>query len=238
METESEVKGADYSKIESSSGGLIKTRHQRAVEQQQQGHKFKSVLGVKGNVDVEEAWKRLQEQQAARLKHAHSNSALQSSTHEPLVATERIKIKRKYEYAGETVVEEKWVDRESAEAREYLSTLGDKEQVESSKSVAVGVAEESKKMVNDRGQKLRIVRKRPPLLEGIINGSIKPKFNTLEKSKLDFAQFVDREGLNDELVHNTKDGYLGKQDFLSRVEFHRETQIKEARAQELQKKNQ
>jgi hypothetical protein len=235
VETEKEVKKANYSKIESAEGGLIKTRHQRAIEQQQ-GKEYKSISNVKSNLDVQDAWKKLQEQFKERLKQKYSSSSNKLSDNQPLVANERIKIKRKYEYAGEIVTEEKWVDRESAEAKEYLSTLTDKDKVETSSTSVDKPSGESKKKVNDRGEELRIVRKRPPLLEGIINGSIKPKFNTLEKSKLDFAQFVDKEGINDELVQHNKDGYLEKQDFLSRVQFHRESQIKEIRRKELQNK--
>lgn len=237
VETEKEVKRANYSKIEGAEGGLIKTRHQRAVETQQ-AKGFKSVSNVKGSVDIEDAWAKLQAQSKERLKHRNgaSSAALSQNGSDSLalVANEKIKIKRTYEYAGEVVTEEKWVERESAEAQAYLSTLTEKDKVETKSSQPQQQQPQEKRLVNDRGEKLRVVRKRPSLLEGIINGSIKPKFNTLEKSKLDFAQLVDKEGINDELVQHSKDGYLEKQDFLSRVQFHRETQIKDIRQKELQ----
>ncbi|ORY84152.1 bucentaur or craniofacial development-domain-containing protein [Leucosporidium creatinivorum] len=44
------------------------------------------------------------------------------------------------------------------------------------------------------------------------------KLNTLEKSKLDWNKFVDKEDLSDSLTHARKDGYLDKQDFLGRTE--------------------
>ncbi|ONH68058.1 SWR1-complex protein 5 [Cyberlindnera fabianii] len=132
-ETEKEVKRANYSKIESSEGGLIKTRHQRAIETHSSTRDFKSVsLLQSGSVDVNDAWKKLMEQSRERLKFRYSADA-QEATHS-LVASEKIKIKRRYEYAGEMVTEEKWVDRESAEGKAYLNSLKDKEKVESNAS--------------------------------------------------------------------------------------------------------
>lgn len=158
------------------------------------------------------------------------------STTTTLSSNEKIKIKRKYEYAGEIVTEEKWVDRESFEAKQYINNLKSDEKIESSNDIKEEKIEK-KQRVNEKGEKLRIIRKRPPLLEGIINGSIKPKFNTLEKSKVDFAKFVDKEGINDELIQHNKDGYLERQDFLSRVQFHKDTQFKDIRKKELANKN-
>ncbi|GAA5963373.1 hypothetical protein JCM21900_000585 [Sporobolomyces salmonicolor] len=49
------------------------------------------------------------------------------------------------------------------------------------------------------------------------------KLNTLEKSKLDWTQYVSKEdGLSDTLAHARKDGYLEKKDFLDRVEMRKE----------------
>lgn len=230
LSTEKEVKSANYDRIESAEGGLIKTRTQRALEEQQ-AKQYKTVSGVKSNVDIDDVWKNLQAQSKERLKYRYgSSSPSPSQTPQQLNSNEKIKIKRKYEFAGEIVVEDKWVDRESAEAREYLNSIKNNpnEKVETQEG-----DDKPEQKSNDVGKKLRIKRKRPPLLEGIISGAIKPKFNTLEKSKLDFAQFVDKEGIDDELRQHNKNGYLEKQDFLSRVEFFKDTQIKEMRKKEL-----
>ncbi|KAH0536513.1 swr complex subunit, partial [Trichoglossum hirsutum] len=58
-----------------------------------------------------------------------------------------------------------------------------------------------------------------------------PKLNTIEKSKLDWAGFVDKEGLKDDLdVHGrAKEGYLGRMEFLGRVEAKREEEGRRAR---------
>lgn len=233
FQTEKEVKSANYSRIESAEGGLIKTRTQRAIEEQQ-AKQYKSVSAVKSSVDIDDMWKNLQAQSKERLKQRYgSSSPSPSQTPQPLVSNEKIKIKRRYEFAGETVTEEKWVDRESAEARAYLNSFKHK----SNDQIETKDGDRPKEQRTNDGKKLRIKRKRAPLLEGIISGAIKPKFNTLEKSKLDFAQFVDKEGIDDELKQHNKNGYLEKQDFLSRVEFFKDTQIKELRKKELLNKN-
>ncbi|GAA6055323.1 hypothetical protein JCM3770_005284 [Rhodotorula araucariae] len=51
------------------------------------------------------------------------------------------------------------------------------------------------------------------------------KLNTLEKSKLDWNNYVStQEGLSDTLTHARKDGYLDRRDFLDRVEGAKERQ--------------
>jgi len=237
LDTEKEVNKANYSRIESAEGGLIKTRTQRALEEQQ-ATQYRSVSGLKSNVDVDALWKNLQALSQERLKHRFSStSPSPTETPQPLISNEKIKIKRKYEFAGEIVTEDKWVDRESAEAREYLQSIKNKPNTEIETQAGDKSKEQEQQQNEHSGKKLRIKRKRPPLLEGIISGAIKPKFNTLEKSKLDFAQFVDKEGIDDELRQHNKDGYLERQDFLSRVEFFKDSQIKEMRKKELINKN-
>lgn len=50
------------------------------------------------------------------------------------------------------------------------------------------------------------------------------KVTTVEKSSMDWDKFKVDKGLEDELAHATKDGYLAKQDFLHRVD-HRQFEI-------------
>jgi len=45
----------------------------------------------------------------------------------------------------------------------------------------------------------------------------KPKLNVIEKSKLDWNQYVRKEGIRDELTHHNKDGYLERKAFLERT---------------------
>lgn len=58
----------------------------------------------------------------------------------------------------------------------------------------------------------------------------KNRITTLQKSKLDWNQFTDVEGLEDEFVKNRKDGYLGKQEFLQSVDAAEHEAARQVRA--------
>lgn len=53
-----------------------------------------------------------------------------------------------------------------------------------------------------------------------------PKMNTLEKSKLDWQKFVEKEDIQDDLKYKNKDGYMEKVEFLQRVDDRRLQQLK------------
>lgn len=59
------------------------------------------------------------------------------------------------------------------------------------------------------------------------------KLNVVDKSRHDWAGFVDKEGIAEELDEygRSKQSYLSRQDFLNRTEQHREAQSKDARMQ-------
>ncbi|KAG0331052.1 swr complex subunit [Podila humilis] len=71
---------------------------------------------------------------------------------------------------------------------------------------------------------VRYVRKKSTLDElASTYGVKKPmKMSTLEKSKLDWNQFVGKEGIEDELKQHNKDGYMEKVAFLQRTEARRD----------------
>ncbi|KAF9317365.1 swr complex subunit [Podila horticola] len=71
---------------------------------------------------------------------------------------------------------------------------------------------------------VRYVRKKSTLDElAATYGVKKPaKLNTLEKSKLDWNQFVGKEGIEEELKHHNKDGYMEKVAFLQRTDARRD----------------
>ncbi|KAF9164249.1 Craniofacial development protein 1 [Mortierella sp. AD011] len=71
---------------------------------------------------------------------------------------------------------------------------------------------------------VRYVRKKSILDELAATYGVKkpPKMNTLEKSKLDWKNFVGKEGIEDELKHHNKDGYMEKVAFLQRTDEHRD----------------
>ncbi|KAL8955804.1 MAG: hypothetical protein Q9193_006470 [Seirophora villosa] len=147
----------------------------------------------------------------------------------PQAASEdTITIKRTYVFAGETITEEKTVPKSSAEARLYLQSQSTQHPNPASSPVG------------EKGKKpLRRPKKRPSMFdpnpEGIVKGLAPtsgggkgPKLNVVEKSKLDWASHVDREGLKEELdvAEKAKGGYMGRMEFLGRSEAKREEELK------------
>ena len=167
-------------------------------------------------------------------------------------------IKRTYEFAGETHIEEKRVPKESAEARLYLSSL------DTSKPAPIyeQPADPSKPLLRKPLKRVSRfepnpaaeIRNLPPnatlprALYPITNLSTSrdavaataalanakqkaEKLNTVTKSKLDWAGFVDKEGIVDELKEHEQGGkaYLDRMDFLGRVEGRRDAEARKAR---------
>jgi hypothetical protein len=58
-----------------------------------------------------------------------------------------------------------------------------------------------------------------------------PKMNTLEKSRLDWQGYVEREGIKDDLKYTNKDGYMEKVAFLQRVDDRRLNDLKHGQKQ-------
>lgn len=142
---------------------------------------------------------------------------------EASIAEDKILIKRTYEFAGETVTEEKLVNKSSAEARLYLDAVAAQKNATTSTPL---------KKTPLRRPKKRISMFEPPQDDdsalsttGAKNKGT--KLNTIEKSKLDWAGYVDKEGIKDELevAEKAKDGYLGKMDFLDKMSAKREDGI-------------
>ncbi|KAF9544988.1 Craniofacial development protein 1 [Mortierella hygrophila] len=76
---------------------------------------------------------------------------------------------------------------------------------------------------------VRYIRKKSNLDELAATYGVKkpPKLNTLEKSKLDWKNFVGKEGIEDELKHHNKDGYMEKVAFLQRTDERRDQEYQE-----------
>lgn len=60
--------------------------------------------------------------------------------------------------------------------------------------------------------------KRKSNLDAMAQGNKPAKMNVLEKSRMDWAGFVDKEGINDDLKRFNKDGYVERQEFLKRTQ--------------------
>ncbi|KAI1975360.1 swr complex subunit [Ophidiomyces ophidiicola] len=181
----------------------------------------------------------------------HSNSKPSRS---PVVTGEEtITIKRTYKFAGEVITEEKTVPKNSAEAKLFLASYDDGVVAED-KPQADEVTEDSRHPLrrplqrwsrfdpNSPGAYKRSWTMPPQLLDhkkdtANTNAAAPPvsgpKLNTVMKSKLDWAAYVDEAGIQNELdAHSrAKEGYMGRMDFLNRVEAKREEERKNARLQ-------
>lgn len=155
---------------------------------------------------------------------------------------EMIKIKRTYNFAGKVHTEEKLVPRDSAEARLYLASQGE----------GGGGNGGDDDATNADGSERRMPRKafrsvfepvfatgdgqRTDLNLGIAmrlqaRDEKAKKLNTVEKSRMDWAGFVDKEGIKDELVlaGKAKGSFANQQEFLARTEARREEDARKVR---------
>uniref|UniRef100_A0A060T124 SWR1-complex protein 5 n=1 Tax=Blastobotrys adeninivorans TaxID=409370 RepID=A0A060T124_BLAAD len=212
-------------------GGLIKTRSQREAEKKEK--KFKAVQ--QSSIDVDALWEDMKKGSDPRKSEPGTDTAKSESPQGPEKSTEKstekkgtettedsvqhskdgtnedakngkeeeeyITINRRYMFAGKMTTETKRVPRSSAEAQAYLK---------------------------EQAQLRKPVRRKRSGLEAQLENLKAQKMNTLEKSRLDWLGFVDKEGIKDELVHHNKGGYLHKQDFLSRVDANLENARREA----------
>jgi hypothetical protein len=143
-----------------------------------------------------------------------------------------IKIKRTYKFAGEMITEEKTVPKDSAEAKAFLSSGENVEFVEvdgvPDRNLRRPLRKISRFDPNPTGTIKKSWEKQPVDADKDASG---PKINTVEKSRLDWAQYVDQAGIKDELrTHSkAKEGYMGRMDFLGRVDAKRDEEARQAR---------
>lgn len=169
----------------------------------------------------------------------------------PDVSADMITIKRTYNFAGETTTEEKLVPRESAEARLYLSSKPDN--VPKSPTPDSSITASPVRRPLRRPSRFDDPNPAPTSLlqtTASIKSHLAPtavntagmsavqrklaqgqKLNTVEKSKLDWAGYVDKEKLKDELdmADKAKGSYLDRMDFLGRSEQARDDVLREGR---------
>ncbi|KAI1659539.1 BCNT-domain-containing protein [Daldinia decipiens] len=240
---------------EGGEGGLIKTRSMRAAEKVEK--KSRAATGPV-TIDVDDLWAKMT---AAPLvpskadieteKEPPKPTQEQGSDEQSKGAKDRpqaekpgrqepvsmIKIKRTYNFAGKVHVEEKLVPRDSAEAKLYL-------------------ASQDPTLVEDAEAKNSQSRRKPrkafrsifePVIEGLTQRADlnlgmgarlqlreqakAKKLNVVEKSRMDWAGFVDKEGIKDELefAGKSKESYVNRQDFLARVAANRDEEARRAR---------
>ncbi|KAI0386101.1 BCNT-domain-containing protein [Hypomontagnella monticulosa] len=247
-------KDGDAQDDEGGEGGLIKTRSMRANEKLEK--KSRAATGPV-TIDVDDIWAKMT---AAPLMPSNTDAEIEKENQQPTQdssdgqtkgsrnksQTEKpgendpsvmIKIRRTYNFAGKVHTEEKLVPRDSAEAKLYLASQDPKatEDVEA-----------------EDGQTKRKPRKAfrsifEPVVEGIaqradlnlgMNARLQlreqakaKKLNVVEKSRMDWAGFVDKEGIKDELelAGKSKESYVNRQDFLARVAANKDEEARRAR---------
>lgn len=145
-----------------------------------------------------------------------------------------IRIKRSYNFAGRVHTEEKVVARDSAEARLYLASQGEdavSTDASPTKRATRKAFRSAFEPISDQGLG------RTDLDLGLAarmragKEAQAKKLNTVEKSRMDWAGYVDKEGIQDELklASKSKDSYAARQDFLARSEAIREDDARQAR---------
>ncbi|KAI1321857.1 bucentaur or craniofacial development-domain-containing protein [Xylariaceae sp. FL0255] len=237
---------------EGGEGGLIKTRSQRAQEKAQR--KSHAVTGPV-TIDIDDVWAKMvaapllptrdtTDSEKENKQPGEDDTNTKTTLENPLPKTcndgdpsEMIKIKRTYNFAGKVHTEEKLVPRNSAEAKLYLASQDPK---------AIEPDDEDEKPKRNPRKAFRSMFE--PAAEGLAQRADlnlgmtmrlqlreqqakAKKLNVVEKSRMDWAGFVDKEGIKDELelAGKSKESYANRQDFLLRVEANKEEEARRAR---------
>ena len=242
-----EVKKLDqlYTKYQGR-GGVIKTRAQRLRETQNTDKVAKPdsqpIVG-KSSIDIDALWGEMNKpnQSKENKKCTDNDKDLDPKVSQPIdenlkkdipdesncdksekepsnsrsqaLQEEYIEIKRTFKFAGEVKTETKRVLKSSAEGQHFLN-----QQKEQQKQKSQGRAPVKRKMS----------------LEEEYNMNKTKKINTLEKSRLDWLGFVDKEDIRDDLTKHNKAGYLDRQGFLNSVDQKLENDIRRQRTKSLQ----
>lgn len=232
-----------YSKFQGS-GGIIKTRARRRAEAEgkvsESSEDPSKVISGQISVDVDALWREMNGPSSAKVNSSVSPrtaSSVSHSTHDD----EYITINRTYKFAGEVNSETKRVLRSSAEGQDFLKEEKCKEmdaqQAEKNKEELRRLSSGDKQ--SDRARLLADlqskgrgpVKRKMSLLEEYQMNKTK-KINSLEKSRLDWLGFVDKEGIKDDLTRHNKGGYLDKQNFLHTVDKRIDKNIRQQRAKQ------
>ncbi|KAJ5581544.1 hypothetical protein N7535_000164 [Penicillium sp. DV-2018c] len=245
----------DMDDDEGGTGGFVRTRAMRKNIQEEERKPLAKIDGA--TVDVDALWEQMNapESQTSLTpstkgtsesavdhqqtdKSAAQDQGTKDTEQKPrhdAHAEQMTKIKRTYKFAGEWITEEKVVPKHSAEAKAFLSSGENVELTEEEAAAA--------KAALDRRRPLRKISRFDPNPTGAIKKSWEkqvvaddkdargPKINTVEKSRLDWASYVDKAGIEDELRSHSKakEGYIGRMDFLGRMEDKREQERRAAR---------
>lgn len=226
---------ASYASDEGGEGGLIKTRAQKARESHTRPV-ISPAPSTGSTADVDELWRQMNTKPSTKpatpAPEEGRGSGGETEAKVNVEGEETITISRTYTFAGTTHTELKTVPRSSQEARTYLSSISpNPASASTAAAAAVGTVDPAVPMPRRRPPP----KKRASVFDAAA-AARKPavtaqaqKMNTLEKSRLDWAGFVDKEGIGEELKKHTRGdkAYLDRQAFLGRVEESRDRAWKE-----------
>ncbi|CAD0082026.1 unnamed protein product [Aureobasidium vineae] len=232
-------------------GGLIKTRAQRRAEKQER-QEYQKANADNVTVDVDALWASMTAKPIGRPSRDqpkpedvanNQDGAPEKADNKDARADEEdngmITIKRSYDFAGQKVTEEKRVHKDSAEAKLFLANNDPAKQTKprspspknDQPTLRRPLRRASKFEPNPTGEvRADVIAQQKRLEEEAKNGKA-VKLNTVQKSAIDWAAHVDQEGLKDELDEygRSKQGYIGKMDFLRGVHGKKEAEERKAR---------
>ncbi|CEI39419.1 unnamed protein product [Fusarium venenatum] len=228
-----QMKGVDEDE-DGGEGGLVKTRRQRAAEKEERKYTANSEPVT---IDVDALWSQMiaktpipgtkaDEPTDTDISTAPTNKKIESTVQttgstDPDDPSAMIRIKRTYNFAGRVHTEEKLVARDSAEAKLYLASQGDTPSTGSPEKRATRKAFRSA-----FEPQVDLMPQRSDLNLGMaarIKASKEVqarKLNVVDKSRMDWAGYVDKEGIKDELAlaGKSKDSYMAREDFLAKID--------------------
>jgi hypothetical protein len=153
-----------------------------------------------------------------------------------------IMINRTYNFAGQVHTEQKLVPRDSAEAKLFLASQegAADPSTEGASLLLVKPKRPTKKARRSVFEPIIELPQRTDLhfgarkdtgVEITAIGRDAKKLNTVEKSAMDWAGFVDKEGIKDDLTAagKSKGAYRARQEFLARVEQKKDEEARRAR---------
>lgn len=170
-------------------------------------------------------------QEASRTK---DTTLTEASGSKPIPAADdesMVRIRRTYNFAGKVHTEEKLVPRDSAEAKLFLASQAESPDADSSpkqlpRKAFRSVFEPVLEPFSQRSDLSLNMAVRMRAREEKAR-----KLNTVEKSRMDWAGFVDKEGIKDELAlaGKAKGSYAAREAFLARTEARRDDDARRAR---------
>jgi Bucentaur or craniofacial development. len=256
-EEEAEEKVPDFSGIQASTS-QVRTRNQRQQEDFTTKSRFIGsfetdsrglVKNASSSVDIDAIFEELKTKSESNQtdnwiesigKQSSNTPEEQDKTSIPQDDSQpqQIKIQTSYAFAGKLITESKLVDADSAEAKAYLNSTSSITAQDTSNKTHRSFVLVMRQLPGTKEQvELGIKLKRPSLIDKFLsmNSNKKQKLSTLEKSRLDWASFVDKRKIVDDLKIHNKGGFLDKQEFLGRIQNKRDEHYQKAKEADRQR---